>query len=149
MNSRGFTLVELVLVIVLVGILAVFAAPRFSTSTFDAGAAAGELVEAIRYAQSMTMSQGGVERYAVTISASGYRVLRNGADTPDPAGGASYANSWSRVSISPTGTIAYDGRGRPTCSGGLDCSASTQAIALVSGAASMSVRIEPVTGYVR
>jgi prepilin-type N-terminal cleavage/methylation domain-containing protein len=55
--ARGFTLVELVAVIVLIGILAVFIAPRFSgTGTFAERTVRDRMVAIARYAQQRAMT---------------------------------------------------------------------------------------------
>ena len=57
-RHRGFTLIELVMVIVLVGVLAVVAAPRFADSgDFDAVGYAHRLEGLIRYAQKTAIAQ--------------------------------------------------------------------------------------------
>ncbi len=54
---RGFTLIELVLVIVLIGVLAVTAAPRFFTASgYDQIAARDELIQLLRQAQLQSMN---------------------------------------------------------------------------------------------
>lgn len=69
--ASGFTLVELVLVITLVGILAVVAVPRFfSNPTFDERGYRDELGAALRYAQKVAVATGCPVR--VTVNASGY-----------------------------------------------------------------------------
>lgn len=56
-NNRGFTLIELVLVIVLIGVLAVTAAPRFFTASgYDQVAARDQLIQLLRRAQLQTMN---------------------------------------------------------------------------------------------
>ena len=56
-NYRGFTLIELVLVIVLIGVLAVTAAPRFFTASgYDQVAARDQLIQLLRQAQLQTMN---------------------------------------------------------------------------------------------
>lgn len=76
--ARGFTLVELVLVITLVGILAVVAAPRFfGNATFDARGYRDELGAALRYAQKVAMATGCPVR--VTVDASGYALGQQSA----------------------------------------------------------------------
>lgn len=151
MSSRGFTLVELVLVIVIAGVLAVVAAPRFSGGGFGSRAAAGELIEAIRYAQAMTLSQGGVSVFSVRIDSSGYEVLRDGNPTRGPMGNSAgfTDDDWSGVAVSPTGTVSFDARGRPSCAGGLSCTDAAQIIRVSQGGATTELVLEPVTGYVR
>lgn len=74
MTQKGFTLIEFVMVIVLIGILAVFAAPRLGniTST-NAGSFTDKLRADIRYAQNLAMSQN-----------KRYRVYFNTAPSPNP-----------------------------------------------------------------
>jgi len=56
-KPSGFTLVELVLVIVLIGVLAVTAAPRFFTASgYDQIAARDELIQLLRQAQLQSMN---------------------------------------------------------------------------------------------
>lgn len=57
MSSKGFTLIELVLVIVLLGVLAITAAPRFfSSAGYDQIAARDQLIQLLRQAQLQTMN---------------------------------------------------------------------------------------------
>ena len=51
LNHGGFTLIELVVVIIVVGILAVVAIPRFNTKTFDTVGFYQEALSSVRYAQ--------------------------------------------------------------------------------------------------
>jgi len=82
MNRKGFTITELVMVIVIVGIVAVFAATRLGdvTST-KAGAFVDKLRADIRYAQNLAMTRN--QRYRVYFNgsggapASGYSVVNN------------------------------------------------------------------------
>jgi len=57
-RKTGFTLVELIVVIVLVGIVALIAAPRFfSQPTFDAARLHEAAISAIRYGQKVAVAQ--------------------------------------------------------------------------------------------
>ena len=58
MRNTGFTLVELIVVIVLVGIVALIAAPRFfSQPGFDAARFHDMAISAIRYGQKVAVAQ--------------------------------------------------------------------------------------------
>lgn len=67
-RSRGFTLVELIMVLVLLGILAVFIAPKFSDpSTFTARGFHDETIAILRYAQKTAIA----ERRTVCVTIAG------------------------------------------------------------------------------
>jgi len=68
---RGFTLAELVLVLVIIGVLATFAVPRFFTRQgFDARGFADQTASAIRYAQKLAVASGC--EVQATITGAGY-----------------------------------------------------------------------------
>jgi MSHA pilin protein MshC len=57
-TQRGFTLVELITVIVIVGILAVAAVPRFfDNDVFQARGTADQVIAALRYGQKVAIAQ--------------------------------------------------------------------------------------------
>lgn len=150
-KSRGFTLVELVLTIIIVGIIAVYAAPRMNPQSFDAQVAAQELVEAIRYTQTMSMNNSGAAAYQITISNSGYRVTQNGVDIVNPlTGTAFYTDSgWAGKGISTNGntTVSFNSRGRPFDAGGP--LTTNPGIQVSAGGTSVTVQLEQLTGYAR
>jgi MSHA pilin protein MshC len=81
----GFTLVELIVVIVLMAILIGVAAPRFfGQGTFEAPAFAQELASAARYAQKLAIVSGC--RVDLTVSATGYALYQPQATTPPCTG---------------------------------------------------------------
>lgn len=143
-SLRGFTLLELVTIIVLLGIVSTFVAVR-SGSDFTAMRDAEELLQAIRYTQERAMHHTGDGNYQVTLNSTGYSFSQ--------AAAAIYADSLDGVlegsSISPTGSIQFDGRGRPSCSAGLICAGSTQNILVSANGDSVTLTLQPYTGYVR
>lgn len=74
--SRGFTLVELVLTIVLLGIISFVALPKFfNQATFDERFYYDDLLAASRYASKLAIGSGCAVR--LSISASGYSLTQD------------------------------------------------------------------------
>ena len=70
-KNTGFTIIELVLVIVIVGILGALAGPRFfDNSTFEERAWFDELTNTLRYAQKVAVASGC--RVRVNVAAAAY-----------------------------------------------------------------------------
>ena len=121
-SETGFTLVELILVIVLIGILAVVVVPKLSTSGFEERGYYDRLVSALRYAQKYAVAQRCGSQ--VTITAARFDVFRpvsNAAcaaviTTPvlDPGNRSiNFAGTTpSGVMVSPATTVVFDSLGR-------------------------------------
>ncbi len=133
--TRGFTLVELVMVIVLLGIVSAIVAPRFSSSdVFEERGAYDEVVAAARYAQKLAVANRctvrlvlNANRFTITQSTAAGAVCNTGVDTlavahpgrcRSPAAGTNYdCNMPTGFTISLTaGTspIVFDSLGRTT-----------------------------------
>jgi MSHA pilin protein MshC len=126
-SCRGFTLVELVTILVLVGILSVVALPRmFDAAVFRGRGFFDEVANAARYGQKLAVASGCDVR--LSLSADGYALAQrtacaSGAFTlavPHPASGGSFAGSVPEgVSMSVTGAVSvvFDAQGRATPGG--------------------------------
>ncbi len=80
MNTRGFTLIELIVIIVLVGILAIAAVISFPTD-MNTEAARLEFIRAVRYAQHRAMTReytGFGTAWGITVGGNQYTVERLG-----------------------------------------------------------------------
>lgn len=140
---------ELVTVMIIVGVLSVTVITHFNPATFESRAAADELVTAMRYAQEKSMSNTGAAPYQIQVTGSGYSVTQNGAAIPHPVTGAgTYTRSWTKVSVSPTATIGFDGYGEPTLLAGA-WGGNQLAFTLSVGSESDGVTLERVTGFAR
>ncbi len=124
-QQGGFSLVELVLVIVILTIIGAMAGPRFfDNAAFDERAYRDELASAIRYAQKVAVATGCPVR--VQIAAGGYTLTQQQAvaghcDAADagfplavalPSGDAVAGSAPAGVTAAPPLTFTYDALGR-------------------------------------
>jgi MSHA pilin protein MshC len=152
-GQRGFTLVELVMVIVIAGVLAIFAAPRvLSSNDFHARGFSDETQALLRFAQKTAVAQRRTVCVAfaagsVTLSiASAAATFTCDSSLAGPRGESpARASARSGVTYSALPTdFNFDGLGQPLTSTGL--AQATQTIR-VSNASSV-ITVETVTGYV-
>ncbi|MDA8391039.1 MAG: prepilin-type N-terminal cleavage/methylation domain-containing protein [Gammaproteobacteria bacterium] len=154
---RGYTLIELILVLILTAILAADVAARDPAAPLDAAAVARQVAAAVRLAQLDSMTKGA--RYCVQFSATGYAFATQdctqlvadpvtGQTTVDLPNGMTLA--WSGLS---TNNVSFSGNGVPY--GGAAAGTQGQALAasaavsVTDGPAVYSFLITPQTGVVQ
>lgn len=142
-NNRGFSLLELLLVVAILSIVAALAIPRFTNANAqrDLDNAARQLVVDLRWTSQMAVnSVESVKVIFVNTAPYGYRVVRGASETvikPTQSLPASVAIA------SAVGTISYDVFGKPT--GSADVSILLQN----TSGQTRTVSIDYLTGRVR
>ena len=158
-RSGGFTLRELIIVLVIVGIISAVALSRTSNDPVMLSTQVNQLAGDIRYVQTLAMTQG--QRYVISFpSATSYRFLDSaGNPVVHPANGSNAAinlgagSTLALAATTPAGNaLGFDGLGAPysvttpaTFNGALTAQAT---ITLSKGGANQSVTVTPETGKV-
>ncbi|MBL4623333.1 MAG: type II secretion system protein [Immundisolibacteraceae bacterium] len=141
----GFTLIEMVMVMVIIGIMAAYAAPRWLGDEQLLDPQQRLLARDLRHAQSMAMTQGRSVNFEI-ISA-GYQITDASLTVIiDPARGEAF-----QVNLEPGLSIAgsnfsFDSLGRPTDGSSLLSAPQVQTVS--SGGSSATVTVAPVSGFV-
>jgi MSHA pilin protein MshC len=153
-GAGGFTLLELIMVIVLLGIIAVVAAPRMlNVTSTNAGAFIDKLRADVRYAQDLAMTRNKRARVYFngtgTAPAAGYAVVQEDSASTlctafvpavDPA---SYGNMtitlntgrYAGITVAPTiACLEYDSLGQPS-----DCHVNLNMCSATAGGMSVTV----------
>ncbi len=151
-RENGFTLVELVAVMVITGIVASIAAPRFiGVDAFDARGSYGTLISALRYAQKTAIAQR--KNVYVNVNTSSRTVCLGYTSScstavSDPSTQAAYSKTLSNnVTITASATpIGFDGLGRPVPNA---TASFTIQNAVVPSESTRTITVEAETGYVR
>ncbi len=146
-TATGFSLIELIVVILLLGILAAFAAPRLNISGFREQGFYQQATAAARFAQKLAISSGCVVQ--VQISGAACTVTWNvcapasGTPVPSPATGNNDFCADSDGTVPVAADISFDAIGRPVNSATPATLLATQDIT-ING---RTLRIEAQTGF--
>jgi prepilin-type N-terminal cleavage/methylation domain-containing protein len=144
--NSGFTLIELIIVLAILGSMAAIALPRWAPSDTTVTAQADRLARDLRHAQAMAMSQA----RTLTLDlqgASAYRVIDSGSMTvTDPANQQPFQVSMdNNVTVSGTDT-GFDSLGRPVTGGALLPAA--RVFIVSGGSTTATVTVSAVTGFI-
>ena len=159
MHARGFTLTELVMVMVVGGIIAAVVLPRFSRGTIELSGQAEQVARDIRYAQTLSMTRGAAlgaqGRYCIIFTGTGYQFRHNANSSATPCTTAvAHPATGSTAALVLTGGttvgianvtgnyIEFDTKGQPTSI----TPATSNAIITLTATGSRTVVVNPITG---
>lgn len=142
----GFTMIELVVTMVIIGIMAFVVLPRFDAlGGFDVRGAADQAASYLRFAQKSALAQRRHVKIDGLLSTSTSPTITVW-DTAGCTGTSAsltlpgkFASPKSSVSVTGTGTVCFDTLGGPAGAG---------SIVFTGGGATRTVTIEAVTGFV-
>ncbi|MBN2331976.1 MAG: hypothetical protein JXO49_08840 [Deltaproteobacteria bacterium] len=159
-TQSAFTLVELIMIILVIGVLAAVAVPKFSHTGFELEGAGRRFADDLRYCQELNLIRNG-EQWRLGLAADHYCIWRDDNGNGIREAGESYAEQpmdrqdfvvfYNRLRLdgitsSPAVTsLGFTGRGQPDYPGwsyaGVD-------FVLSRGGSSITLHLESVTGYV-
>lgn len=151
---KGFTLIEMTMVIILISIVATATYLNWPGVTINLGAEVYQVANDIRYTQSLSMTKRERFRF-VRTSASSYQIMNStgtailsasGVTTVTLNSGITFG-AWSNL---PNNLIVFDGKGTPytdTATPGTPL-ASAATIPLTGGGQTTNIVISPETGRV-
>ncbi len=168
-RQSAFTFVELVVTILVIGILAAFALPRFfTTSDFEARGYYDTVANTVRYAQRTAVAQRRVvyvkldtSTGQVSLCFANHATVACSSDVPESTGESPYvvnAPSGVTLALSPApanNTLFFDSLGRPFASNDSEPSESsstssfgTLTVTVGGGGLSRTFTVEQESGYV-
>lgn len=146
-SSSGFTLIELVVIMTIIGVLAIYASGRFTDQdSFDARGYYDELVSATRFAQRYAVSSGCSVQ--INIAMSNYSLTTQdatcgfGTSVQSPSGNNFSGTAPGGVTVTGgTGNYLFDAHGNVSTTG-------NTTVTVAGGGSSLSFVITGVSGFV-
>ncbi len=158
-SNRGFTLIEIIVVVVILSIVGMVVIPMMGSAAITELKAAANMVSAdLEYAKSIAIAKGQIYSVQFDAGAESYRVKdQNGNTIKHPVNGVDYVVDFSAdsridqvtissVNFDSTNEVKFDYLGNPL--NGSDGSLSSGTVTLEAGGQTITIRVEPVTGYI-
>ena len=154
-HTEGFTLVEMIIVLILIGIIAVVTIPRApSRGSLTIDGQANQLASDIRYVQTLSMTRG--QRYCLNLAAGSYSMTTASSTCTSSAGvehpaGLGFPITLEGVTLGwtnlPNNYVIFSGQGVPF-SAAATALGNDAVITLSGDGGPKTVTISPVTGRV-
>ncbi len=147
---RGFTLIELILVIVLMGVLAIYAVPTFNASDFNARGFHDQTLALLRYAQKSAVAQRRTVCVAFTSTTTSLRVVTasGSSDCTTPAASQALVGAGASSTVTARSGVQFNGGSAPSSFSfdalGQPTAAQTIQVANITP----TITVEAVTGFV-
>lgn len=153
-SFSGFTLIELIAVMIVVGILAVFVAPRLNTNIYDTRTVIDEAQSTLRYAQKIAVAQH--RPVFIVFGGNGGALCFDAAcatRVPAPTGTPAGINLPSGVAANINRAIPgffFNALGKPFDIGNTEPTSTfaRTTITMAGGGMTRTMIVEPETGYV-
>ena len=147
---QGFTLIELIMVMVVLGVVAAVATMRMSGTGLNVSAQAEQLASDIRYTQSLAMGRG--QRFRINFTAGTYQITdMSSVAQVHPGTGLTAAVSLGSTVLSgysPPNYLAFDSLGVPFTDP-TTALAAPMVLTLTGGGEAYTLRVVPQTGRVQ
>lgn len=154
LNQRGFTLIELAIVIIVIAIIGVVSFMKWTGTDINVGGQAKQLASDISYTQSLAMTKG-VRYYLIITGTNTYQIRNASGSAQTLAMGNTTVTlntgiTFGSLTNLPNSLIAFDGKGAPytTASSPGTTLSGTATIPLITSSSTRTVSIAPTTGYV-
>ncbi len=151
-QQQGFTLLEMVIVIIVISLLAVGTYLQWPSVTVNLGAEANQLASDIRFTQALSMTHG--QRYRLVITGTNTYQITNasGAAVTQAMGNTTYTlNSgitFGTLTNLPNNLIAFGGQGTPYVDTANTVLSATATIPLTASGQTKTLSISANTGNV-
>ena len=152
LNKNGFTLLEIVTILIIIGIMAAVAVNRMNFTDTELNSQIEAIKSNIRYAQAQSMGLGRV--FGIVSNGSSYYMYQDGNTTSlvllpaESALNVSLAEK--KVNTMTSFTLSFNNLGEPyACDNPSNCDMMPASLTINVGGKASAIVVTPVTGYIR